>query len=1040
MSPQFLTKLYEKFDHHLVMLLFYVWLTYNTCNAIDVQCIDKERQALLEFKHGIRVDKCGLLSSWGRSNPDCCQWDGIRCDSHTGHVVMLHLPGFSSGYNTAFCLQGTVSVSLTELRRLRHLDLSFNDFRGQSIPKFIGTLSNLEYLNLANALFGGVVPAEIGNLTRLSSLNLNCLNDTSCSIRAENLGWISHLRFLRDINLGGIDLSLVPKWASIVVNNLPLLEVLRMDSCTLSIKPVESSHSYVNSSNRLRVVSLSGNRLNDTTIFRWLYNLTSFETSLVYLDLSSSQISGEIPSFIWKSTTISHLDLSENGFIGQISSEIKHMQNLSFLNLDYNHLSGNIPNEIWTIQTLSYLSVSLNRLQGFIPNTILNLKRLSVLDLSGNDFRLNKLTIHALGKLCRLQILRLDGNNLTHDCSQVIQSLFPCAHKTLVSLSLTNTQLWGSIPNNISEFLSLETLYVGDNQLNGTIDQGIGQLSRLKELDLSFNYLNGVVSDGHFSDLSNLSVLALSYNPSLVINVSSNWSPPFQLVQLGLTFTRVGPKFPKWLKTQKNITYVDISESGICDSVPTYFWTSMSSTIQYLNMSNNIIYGTFPNLPITFQVLAQIDMSSNNLSGTIPSFLGTSVTQINLNNNQLSQGLSRFLCPTTKMSLIYLDLSNNLFFETIPDCWTYFPQLTVLKLENNKISGNLSPSIGALSNLQALHLRNNSLNGKLPESWMNLTFLTVLDLAYNSVSGPIPRTFGHGFKNLNILSLRNNNFSRAIPSSLCQLSCLQIMDLSGNHISGTLPNCLNNLSAMANTSNFTQACANIYIRPNWLSDDIAWLMWKRKEHSFADSRGLFKGIDISNNKLQGRIPDNILSLVGIVFLNLSQNNLSGVIPSKIGQLTSIQFLDLSHNQLYGEIPTSLASINYLEILDLSMNNLSGKIPLGTQLQGFDASTYKGNPTLCGAPLPKCLGDEVTTPTQVINGDNVGHLEDNDNNEFMLGLYISVVLGIIVGFWGFFGTLVLKRSWRHAFFRVIDDTIDKVYVFVALKVARAWNGA
>ncbi|KAK9665320.1 hypothetical protein RND81_14G104600 [Saponaria officinalis] len=1022
MTPYIPAKLHDRF---VILVLIYAWLTYSSFRAIsgtnnthiEVRCMDTERNALLQFKNGIVVDRCGLLASWG-GTLDCCQWNGIRCDNYTSHVISLHLSGFPT-YNE-HCLQGTISVSLSELNHLKYLNLGFNNFQEESIPEFIGSLADLEHLNLSNSGFWGVIPHEIGNLSRLSSLDLNCLNDTSCILRVDSLGWLSRLKSLRDVNLGGIDLSFVTDWVEII-NFLPSLDVLLMDKCCLSIQS-PSSLSYVNSSNTLRVVSLSGNRFLGTAMFNWLYNLTRVDTSLEYLDVSDSQISEEIPSFIWQMKSISHLDLSENGLSGEIPSEIGNMQNLKFLNLDYNLLSGPIPSEIWTLDKLSFLSVSLNRLQGLIPNTISNLKRLSHLDLSGNNVQLDIHALKALGKLCRLQMLRLDGINITSDFSQVIEYLSTCAHKSLVTLRLTDTQVSGSVPDSISRFSLLEILYVAGNRLNGTIGEGIGQLSRLKQLGLSSNDLNGVVSDSHFSNLTSLRILDLSDNPNLVFNLSVNWTPPFQLTDLVLRSSKVGPKFPKWVVTQKSIGYLDISDTGIRDTVPISFWHSLSSTLYYLNMSNNMIYGVLPDVSVTFQPVTQIYMSSNNLSGGIPSFLGYNVTKLDLSSNKLSHGLSQFLCPKTEMTLDFLDLSNNSFSDPLPDCWKYFPRLLILKLQNNNITGKLPSSIASVG-LQALHLRYNKLSGELPKSWVDSARLNVLDLAYNSLTGYIPSTFVHGLQNLNILSLRNNKLSLGIPLSICRLSCLQILDLAGNNISGTLPNCLYNLTDMANTTRFTDACAFISDLL-WLSEDVASFMWKRKERSFTDNSGLLKGIDISDNKLHGGIPDEILSLVGLVFLNLSQNNLSGPIPAGIGQLTSLEFLDLSHNRLSSEIPTSLASISYLEILDLSENNLSGRIPSGIQLQGFDASAYMGNPGLCGAPLSTCRGDKPIPVVQ--NGDNVAQQnEHNSDDDLFLGLYISVVLGVITGFWVVCGTLVLKRSWRLALFRFYDDINDLV---------------
>ena len=91
---------------------------------------------------------------------------------------------------------------------------------------------------------------------------------------------------------------------------------------------------------------------------------------------------------------------------------------------------------------------------------------------------------------------------------------------------------------------------------------------------------------------------------------------------------------------------------------------------------------------------------------------------------------------------------------------------------------------------------------------------------------------------------------------------------------------------------------------------------------------------------------------------LSRNRFYGHVPLEIGQLKVLEFIDLSTNKFSGEIPQSMSGLNFLAYLDLSNNNFSGRIPSGTQLQGFDISTYEGNAGLCGKPLTNIgPGDE-----------------------------------------------------------------------------------
>ncbi|KAJ1284183.1 hypothetical protein BS78_03G185800 [Paspalum vaginatum] len=102
--------------------------------AKSIRCVPRERDALLAFKAGL-TDPDNYLSSW--QGEDCCQWKGIRCSNHTGHVTELQLQSLH-GFRG-----GQMSPSLLGLKNLRTLDLRGNNFSGAPIPDFIGGLNNL---------------------------------------------------------------------------------------------------------------------------------------------------------------------------------------------------------------------------------------------------------------------------------------------------------------------------------------------------------------------------------------------------------------------------------------------------------------------------------------------------------------------------------------------------------------------------------------------------------------------------------------------------------------------------------------------------------------------------------------------------------------------------------------------------------------------------------------------------------------------------------------------------------------------------------
>ncbi|KAM7499937.1 hypothetical protein LguiA_024351 [Lonicera macranthoides] len=938
-----------------------------------IRCRENERQALLELKQGF-LDEDGVLSSWGsQEEEDCCKWKGIKCSNRTGHVIVLDLNA-TAGFSY---LSGKVSPSLLQLNHLKYLDLSHNIFQLSPIPEFIGSLSRLKYLNLAYSGFAGTIPQQLGNLSNLHSLDLS-LNE----VTVKKLEWLSHLRSLRHLDLSYIDLEKTDLLQQI--HKLSFLTELHLTSCSLRgtmfpLLPVTNSSSIP-----LAIVDLSYNNFSSFSTDNWLFNLSN---SLVHIDMSVNPLRGSIPEAFGSMVSLENLYLGDCELDGELPNSLKNLSRLKSLDLSLNDLSGQVYEffQTWAANgknSLEILDLSFNQLSGLLPD---------------------------ITKLPSLRQLKLAYNHLNGSFPETF-----CQISRLVCLDLSHNQMTGSLPDP-TLFPSLIELYLDNNHFDTISKDYLSNLPKLKVLDLSFN--------------------------SLTWEFSTDLAPPFQLDIIRLANCNLGTHFPKWIQSQNNFFELDISGAGISDTIPNWFW-DLSPRLAYLNISYNQLHGVLPDLSLKFVDVVRIDLSSNCLKGPITSF-PPNVTVLHLSKNMFTGSVS-FLCATAYMFLYSLDLSDNQLSGELPDCWMHFDQLNILNLANNKFFGKIPTSIGFLNQLQILHLSNNTFIGELPPSLKNCNDLKLLDLSENELSGEVPTWMGTHLKSLIVISLRNNEFFGSIPHHICSLSFAQVLDLSRNNIAGSIPRCINNLTSLVER-NSTNAIVGLDIwTPTGMNSGInagkdsanALVQWKGKESEYEKTLGLLKIIDLSSNKLGGKIPQEFASLEGLISLNLSRNNLTGNFIQKIGQLKMLEVLDLSINQLSGEIPTGLASLNLLSVLDLSNNNFMGKIPSGTQLQSFNASTYAGNEKLCGLPLPrKCSEDETN-----ILPPSVGHGKDNKNEEnedkfVTMGFYISVVFGFIVGFWGFLGPILLRRTWRHAYFSFLEKIKDWIFVTPAVNIAR-----
>ncbi|VFQ67419.1 unnamed protein product [Cuscuta campestris] len=772
---------------------------------------------------------------------------------------------------------------------------------------------------------------------------------------------------------------------------------------------------------------------------------------VIGLDLSHSCLFGSISSgsSLFSLTHLQRLDLSFNDFNSSpIPSAVGNLSSLTYLNLSDSSLTGQIPQQLSNISTLVSLDLSNNL--GLELQQLINVS--SSGDLRSNFLSLESLDVSwcdlkgefpvAIFDLPKLKMLNLSNND-------DLKGYLPDFHvgSPLTSLRLSHTSFGGVLPPSIGNLASLEDIDISNCNFTGKLPMTLGNLTQLVSFNLwGAKYFSA--GNDWFVPHSN------HFSPDSLTSTSLSWIGKLtKLTHLKVPHLNLTGEIPSWLANLTQLIHIDLSHNQFTGQIPSNF----SPLLERLDLSYNNLEGTIPtnlsclrhlhslsldhnrfvglvelSLFSSLKNLTSFIISHNNLSlnltnissknlnfpnlqflglascnlSEFPTFLHHNkrpFEHLDLSSNSLRGQIPPWICDLGQNSKtgLYLNLSHNLLTGFQQEHPLFHPRVRIrsLDLRNNKLQGSLPiPPSSSTSTFSTFLVSNNSLSGEVSQLICNFTSLLHLDLSFNSLSGKLPQCLSHFSNFLSLLDLGGNKFSGNIPSMWKNGCYLKMISMSHNQLQGQIPRSLANCTWLKFVDFGNNQITDTF--PFWLGRirvlNVLILQSNRFYGVINNDFGFsnLRVIDLSNNTFRGNLPSKFVNTsnpmrallssrimkymeqtlepnaiwgfeefgpfdysitmhnkgldmnymkVPDTFcgIDFSSNYFEGQIPDVFGHLAGLQLLNLSRNHLSGHIPSSFSNMKNLESLDLSRNQLSGHIPMEltklTPLSSLDVS-------------------------------------------------------------------------------------------------------
>ncbi|XP_050381921.1 receptor-like protein kinase isoform X2 [Argentina anserina] len=661
-----------------------------------------------------------ISSSWILSDSTPCKWVGVECDPAL-HVFALNVSSYD--------IYGQLGPEIGNLSRLQTLVLSFNNFSGQiplelascslletldlsgngfsgKVPDNLHELRSLQYLRLSDNFLEGQIPSSIGNCSQLVELDLS-FNQLS-GVLPESLNNLKNLSIIqvRDNSLEGsisfgsencknlvfLDLSSNNFSGSLpsALGNCTGLEEFSAAVNQL-VAPIPSSFGLLDKLQLLYLPenqlsgkippelgnckSLTGLQLYTNQLVGEIPDELGMLTSLEDLELFQNNLTGEIPVSIWRIQTLQYVHLYMNNLTGELPIEMIELKQLKRITLYNNQFYGGVPKALGINSSLEQIDFMYNRFNGSIPSSLCHGKQLMVLNMGFNQFQ--GPIPSDVGSCSTLWRLRLQQNNLIGVLPQFVKN------SNLSLMDISSNKISGEIPSSLGNCRNLTTINLSMNKLTGVIPEELGHLADLQALDLSHNRLVGALP----TSLSNCTKMQQFDVGSNLLNgsIPSSLGSWIGLSKLVLSENRFTGGIPPFLSEYEKLLELQLGGNMFGGVIPSSIG-ALQNLRYALNLSSSALTGEVPSEIGKLIMLQQLDLSHNNLTGSLRVLDGMkSLIEVNVSFNSFTGAV-----PVTLMNLLN---SSSFSFSSNPSlCVSYLPSCGFTCAGNNTIKLCNSPS------------------------------------------------------------------------------------------------------------------------------------------------------------------------------------------------------------------------------------------------------------------------------------------------------------------------------------------------------------